>query len=110
MNSEKFNTKQSIADYYKKHDMCGIEKLYKQIIESKELKHYELSISASSHEFTYTCSTIYEVLDALADASATFRFEVNLDDVMCILVKMKNGDLLSTESYKYRITVRKGEV
>lgn len=33
MNSEKFNSKQEIADFYKKHDMNGIEKLYKEMIE-----------------------------------------------------------------------------
>lgn len=33
MNSEKFQTKQQIADFYKEHDMNGIEKEYQTIIE-----------------------------------------------------------------------------
>ena len=33
MNSEKFQTKQQIADFYKEHDMNGIEKEYKEVIE-----------------------------------------------------------------------------
>lgn len=38
MNSNKFNTKQEIADFYKKHDMNGIENIYKELLESEERK------------------------------------------------------------------------
>ena len=34
-NSDQFQTKQEVADYYKKYDMNGIEKLYKELIEKE---------------------------------------------------------------------------
>ena len=36
MNSEFFTNKQQIADFYKKHDMAGIERIYKGILTHKE--------------------------------------------------------------------------
>lgn len=74
------------------------------------MKHYELIIEARSHEFIYTCSTAYEVLDALADASATFGLDANLDEAMCNLVEMKKGNLIGTTSMMYRMIVRDDEV
>ena len=33
MNDDEFNTKQQIADFYKEHDMNGIEEKYKELVE-----------------------------------------------------------------------------
>ena len=37
MNSEFFSNKQQIADFYKTHDMAGIERIYKGILAHKEV-------------------------------------------------------------------------
>jgi hypothetical protein len=54
MNSEKFGTKQEIAEFYKKKDMNGIEKEYKEITEtlhrSEEFKDFLFDIAYFSRD------------------------------------------------------------
>lgn len=117
MNCEQFKTKEQIADYYKKHDMNGIEKLYKELKEKEQREkekaqahHYILAIDTGRHEFEYRSTDIYAILDALDDAATTFNFEINRANAMKILVDMEFGDGIKSSSRGWSITKAAGEV
>ncbi len=110
MNSNDFNTKQEIADFYKQHDMNGIEKIYKQILEQKKERHFVIQIYSANHSFIFECTGMYEALEAITDAATTFNFVVNADEVMCLLVEMKHGKKLSHQNHKWGISLKDGEV
>ena len=61
MNCDQFQTKDQIADYYKKHDMNGIEKLYKELKEKEQAHHYILKINAGKYGFEYRSADIYKI-------------------------------------------------
>lgn len=106
MNSDKFNTKQEIADFYKKHDMNGIENIYKQLLEQKKEKHFVIQIYSANHSFTFECTGMYEALEAITGAATTFNFDVNADEVMFLLVKMKHGEKLSHQNHKWGVSIK----
>ena len=117
MNCDQFQTKEQIADYYKKHDMNGIEKLYKELKEKEQREkekaqahYYILAIDTGRHEFEYRSTDIYEILDALDDAATTFKFEINRANTMKILVDMEFGDGIKSSSRGWSITKKAGEV
>lgn len=75
------------------------------------MKHYVVSLTAGARVFDYKCSRINEAYDAVLEASAAFDINIDLDDVMSALVRMKEGSLLSQETGRIiRLTVREGEV
>jgi len=56
MNCEQFNSKQELADYYKKHDMNGIEKLYKEVLDNEGMLNVMKSTNNSSYNIYITSS------------------------------------------------------
>lgn len=54
MNDDEFDTKQEIADFYKKHDMNGIERKYKEIIDrstrTEEFKNFAYDLAFFSKD------------------------------------------------------------
>ena len=62
MNSDRFNTKQEIADFYKEKDMNGIEKIYHELRNThaksnntNEVTYYEILSLAHSKALEYWC-------------------------------------------------------
>lgn len=56
MNCEQFNSKQEIADYYKQHDMNGIEKLYKETLNKERVLNIMKLTNNSSYKIYITSS------------------------------------------------------
>lgn len=110
MNCDQFKTKDQIADYYKKHDMNGIEKLYRELKEKEQAHYYVLKINAGKYSFDHRSSDIYEILDALNTAAETFGFEVERAQAMKLLVNMEFNDGLSHYEHRWGVTKVKGEL
>lgn len=110
MNCDQFKTKDQIADYYKKHDMNGIEKLYRELKEKEQAHYYVLKINAGKYSFDHRSSDIYEILDALNTAAETFGFEVERAQAMKLLVNMEFNDGLSHYAHGWGVTKVKGEL
>lgn len=66
--------------------------------------HYIVSVKGERHDFEYTCSTIYEVLDAVMDGAESFGYEVKTTKLMIMLASMEQEDIryLSTKGYSIR--------
>ena len=115
MNCDEFKTKQDIAEFYKKHDMNGIEKKYQELMKKAEEEaagghHFVLGIDTKYHEFEFASTSIFEILEALDDAATTFGFELDRVDAMKKLVAMEEGKTLSTQNNRYSIRRKAGEV
>lgn len=110
MNCEQFKTKEQIADYYKKHDMNGIEKLYKELKEKEQAHHYILKINAGKYGFEYRSADIYKILDALDTAAETFGFEIERAQAMKTLVDMEYNEGLSHYAHRWGVKKVKGEL
>lgn len=110
MNCDQFKTKDQIADYYKKHDMNGIEKLYRELKEKEQAHYYILNINAEKYRFEYRSADIYEILDALDTAAQTFGFEVDRAKAMKTLVEMEFNDGLSSFAHRWGVKKVKGEL
>lgn len=110
MNCKQFQTKEQIADYYKKHDMNGIEKLYKELKEKEQAHHYILKINAGKYGFEYRSADIYKILDALDTAAETFGFEIERAQAMKTLVDMEYNEGLSHYAHRWGVTKVKGEL
>lgn len=110
MNCDQFQTKEQIADYYKKHDMNGIEKLYRKLKEKEQAHYYILKINAGKYSFDHRSADIYEILDALDTAAETFGFEIKRAEVMKTLVDLEFNDGLSHHAHKWGVRRVKGEL
>ena len=87
MNCDQFKTKDQIADYYKKHDMNGIEKLYRELKEKEREHYYVLRITAGKiYKFDYKAKSIFHIINALNAAAHSFGFELDADKAMEVLV------------------------
>lgn len=49
---DRFNCRQDIADFYKQHDMNGIETLYKQLHRCLEIREHLRNIESERRELT----------------------------------------------------------
>ncbi len=74
--------------------------------------HYEIIVSNGHYPLTYKCSTMSEAYGCMEALRTGLLFDgaIDLDEVMETLVKMKNGERLSTKNYRYSISVVEGEV
>lgn len=72
--------------------------------------HFEINIKASTFSFTYQCATAYEAYKAIEDAVISFKFNEDMDKIMEILIRMKNGNCISIEDKHFYIAYREGEV
>lgn len=77
------------------------------------MKHFEIGYHVGNHLFTYVCTTAYEALEALMSIGAVDRASGIIgkeDEIMALLLDMKNGTLLTHHAYKYTIRYVDGEV
>ncbi len=75
-----------------------------------EGRYFELSVRTKRYDFKLCTNKMNVVLDALEEASINFNFDVDLDEIIELLCEMKNGRKNSTETFRYRIAVRDGEI
>lgn len=74
-------------------------------------KHFEISVKLGHHAFTFCCTTMSEAYDAIMDiATSSVTDNIDLDEVMEMLIKMKNGWMLAHIDHYWSIHVRNGEV
>lgn len=73
-------------------------------------KHFEIDYRVIDHLFTYRCTTAYEALDAIASIKAASGKDINMDEMMEILIAMKNNKLLTHHNAAYSIRYIDGEV
>ena len=75
------------------------------------MKHFEISIALGNHHFTYSCTTVFEAILALADLNCTIGLSsYDSDKFIEILMDMKNGKKLSFSHSKLIICYVEGEV
>ena len=75
------------------------------------MKHYEIQIENGHYPLSYKCNTISEAYDCLMELSAwASHVRPDPDGLMELLVDMRNGRLITHETYGYRISVKDGEV
>lgn len=70
------------------------------------MKHYKITIANGDYPLSYTCDTIadaYECMRSLANWAS--NIEIDPDDLMVVLVQMRNGVMLGCECRDYSITV-----
>ena len=60
MHFARFGTKQDIYDFYKKHDMNGIESLYLELHHARELSNTEAESQEELHDLLGTLVTLKE--------------------------------------------------
>jgi hypothetical protein len=77
---------------------------------ANKAKHFVISVKSAAHIFTYECTGAYEAMEAIVDAARTFGFNVDNDDVMESLVSIKNGNLLSRDSFRWSVALKDGEI
>lgn len=111
MNCDQFETKDQIVDYYKKHDMNGIEKLYRELKEKKQEHYYALRITAGKiYRFEYKAKSIFHIINALNAAAHSFGFELDVNKAMEVLVEMEFKGGLSYNTNKWGVKKIKGEL
>lgn len=108
MNCDQFRTKEELANYYKEHDMNGIEKLYHMLKEEEKTHHYVLTIKAGEYEFEYKSEDIYQILNALGSAATNFGIAIDGKEVMKGLVEMEFGKGIGIQKGRWKIAKRKG--
>lgn len=77
------------------------------------MKHYEIMVSNGHYPLWYKCSTIAEAYGCMEELTSWVPHignNLDLDQLMELLVQMKNGKVLSHEAHGYRISVQEGEV
>lgn len=75
--------------------------------------HFEITYYVGNHPFIYVCTTAYEALDALSDIfqhEPIFRNHMDMDKIMELLLDLKSGKTLSSQTSKYMIKYLQGEV
>ena len=75
------------------------------------MKHFEISIKLVNHYFSYTCMTVYEGINAIADIYTSLGDPCfHADGFIEILMDMKNGKKLTFTNHRLIIRYVDGEV
>lgn len=73
------------------------------------MKQYVITLTIGSYPLSRACDTIAEAYDCMVSLTRWVpRICFDADELMATLVRMKDGDRLSSESYGYRIEVKRG--
>ena len=73
-------------------------------------KHFRITISQGYSTFDRDCETMHEAFNSINDAVLLTGINVDMDEIICILYNMKNGNALSHEYNHLRISVIDGEI
>lgn len=74
------------------------------------MKHFEVITTIGSTNFVHKCTTAYEALTAIVDVLTAHHSFEDADEVMKMLVEMKNGSVLSHETHLFKVRYVDGEV
>lgn len=72
------------------------------------MKHFVITTKIGHTEFTYSCGTAYEALNAIVDIyeanSHPLPLSLDRDELMEMLLEMKKGKLLTRQTVLYTVT------
>lgn len=75
------------------------------------MKHFIVSIfTTSGYMFEHQCTSASEAYEAITDASDTFGYDIDRDELMELIVDIKRGDKLSHKNGDWSIQMADGEV